>query len=88
MNFDKNACLNLYAYELICLSRAKRRPFSEGPSNQDISIAERLVPRSREQFNFVFGSEILLEKNSRHLSLLTFSLRFRKNSVSFVDEIE
>ena len=78
-NFDKNAKLICYR-----LSRAKRRPIkmvsiSEGPSNQDIFIAERLVPRSRAQFNFICGSEILLEKNSQQLSLLTFTLRCQKD---------
>ena len=58
------------------------------PSNQDILIAERLVPLSRAQINFVFGSEMLLEKTSQESSLLTFTLRYQKDrSVSFVDEI-
>ena len=44
---------------------------SEAPSNQDIFVVEKLVPRSRAQFNFVFiGSEILLETISQHLSHL------------------
>ena len=52
---------------------------SEGPPNQDILIAEILVTHSRAQFNLAFGREILLEKNSQHLSLLTFTLRFQKD---------
>ena len=60
------------------LSRAKRRPIKMA-TKQDIFMAEILVSRSWAQFNFVFVSEIFLEKNSPKFPLLTFSLRFQKD---------
>ena len=89
--FDKNACLNWYAYELIIyrLSRAKRRSIrmvtiSEAPQTRKYSLRKDWFPRSPAQSSFSFGREILLAKNFLTVVASTNHFAFSKKSVCVI----